>query len=84
MASRWTIDPFWKQLQPFQAPLWTQLHQLQHEMNRLFDRWAPETNGGAASYSGSFPPVNVWEDADPDNVVLLAAKKEYGALPALQ
>jgi HSP20 family protein len=44
------------------SPLWNQLQQLQGEMNRVFDRW---TDGGSF-FEGfrSFPPVNVWEEAD--------------------
>jgi|SRR5579875_91140 HSP20 family protein len=38
-------------------PVWDQLHQLQEEMNRLFDRWG---NGGVFGTS-SFPSLNVWE-----------------------
>src|SRR5207249_3287694 len=43
-------------------PVWNQLHQLQGEMNRLFDRW----NEGSRPWTqeAAFPPVNVWEDAD--------------------
>jgi HSP20 family protein len=46
--------------QPFNNPLWNQVQQLQSEMNRLFDRWG---DGGRA-YTGAFPAVNVWEDAE--------------------
>jgi HSP20 family protein len=50
--SRWqTFDPVWKQLQ-----------QLQSEMNHLFRRWGED---GMRTLSGaSYPPVNVWEEAD--------------------
>jgi len=51
MLSRW---------QPF-SPVWNQLHQLQDEMNRLVERWG--TNGGQAG-AGTYPAVNVWEDAE--------------------
>jgi HSP20 family protein len=44
-------------------PVWNQLHQLQMEMNQLFDRWG--TDGGRLLGLGAaFPAVNVWEDAD--------------------
>jgi len=51
--------------QPFN-PMWDQVQQLQTEMNRLLDRW---TDGGGRRTLGallahSFPPVNVWENAD--------------------
>jgi HSP20 family protein len=48
--------------QPFN-PLWDQVHQLQTEMNRLLDRWTDQGNG-PRSFGGSFPTVNVWENAD--------------------
>jgi HSP20 family protein len=41
-------------------PVWTQLQQLQSEMNNLFRRWGDDGLRGA----GSFPPVNVWEEND--------------------
>jgi HSP20 family protein len=46
--------------QPF-APLWSQLQQLQGEMNRLFERWAGP--GNALGAAGD-PAVNVWEDGE--------------------
>jgi HSP20 family protein len=51
-ASRW---------QPFH-PLFSQVQQLQSEMNRLFDRWGGVTNPFGALVA--FPPVNVWEDGE--------------------
>jgi HSP20 family protein len=44
------------------TPLWNQLQQFQSEMNRVFNRW---TDGGSY-FEGfqTFPPVNVWEEAD--------------------
>ncbi len=48
--------------QPFH-PMWDQVQQLQTEMNRLLDRWSDRGNG-ERSFGGSFPPVNVWENAD--------------------
>jgi HSP20 family protein len=47
--------------QPF-TPLWNQVHQFQNEMNRLLERW--NDGGGVRGLVSSFPPVNVWEDAD--------------------
>jgi HSP20 family protein len=44
---------------PFDSP-WNQLQQLQHEMNRLFDRWGDGSDRGVAV----FPPVNVWEEGE--------------------
>ncbi len=37
---------------------WGQLQQLQHEMNRLFERWDGEGGMPAAG----FPAANLWED----------------------
>jgi HSP20 family protein len=42
-------------------PVWSQLHQFQDEMNRLFDRWG---NGGTFGGSPGFPALNVWEDGN--------------------
>jgi len=42
-------------------PMWNQLHQFQHEMNRLFDRWGDD---GGAGTGTAFPPINVWEVND--------------------
>jgi HSP20 family protein len=46
-------------------PVWTQLQQLQSEMNRLFERWneSGSRTGEPAQVAG-FPPVNLSEDAD--------------------
>lgn len=43
-------------------PVWSQLHQLQDEMNRLFDRWGD--GGRPWGQQAAYPPVNLWEDAD--------------------
>lgn len=48
--------------EPF-GPLWTNVHQLQTEMNRLFDRWSGD-GGRPWSAATAFPAVNVWEDAE--------------------
>jgi HSP20 family protein len=42
-------------------PIFSQVQQLQTEMNRLFDRWG---DNGSRGYAAAFPAVNVWEDAD--------------------
>lgn len=53
MLSRWqTFNPVWNQLQ-----------QLHDDMNRLFDRWGGE-GAREGVYAATYPPVNVWEDAD--------------------
>jgi HSP20 family protein len=41
--------------------MWNQFQQLQTEMNRLFDRCG---DGGPRGTAATFPPLNVWEDAD--------------------
>lgn len=49
--------------EPF-GNVFPQMNQLQHEVNRLFDRWAgghPAWQFGAVP---EFPPLNVWEDAE--------------------
>jgi HSP20 family protein len=43
-------------------PLWNQLQNFQHEMNRLFDRWGEDR--GPAFGTAAFPPVNLWEGGD--------------------
>ena len=43
-------------------PVFSQLHQLQGEMNRLLDRWGDQ--GGAPVFAAEYPLVNVWEDTD--------------------
>lgn len=45
--------------QPF-GPMWSQLNQLQSEMNQLMNRWLGDSGQPVAAY----PPVNVWEDAE--------------------
>lgn len=61
MASRSMFSPVWN---PWpRSQVWTQLQTLQDEMNRVFDRWAGD--GSSTPRLGStFPPVNVWEDAE--------------------
>jgi HSP20 family protein len=48
--------------QPFSSPLWKTLRELQHEMNRVFDRWGEDGRRllGVAAY----PALNVWEDTE--------------------
>lgn len=48
----------WQQLNP----MWNQLHQLQDEMNRLFERWGDGSRPFAQA--PAYPAVNMWEDAD--------------------
>jgi HSP20 family protein len=49
--------------------MWSQLQQVQNEMNRLFDRWGED--GGRQLRWSNYPPVNVWEDGD---VLLIEAE----------
>jgi HSP20 family protein len=49
--------------QPF-SPVLNQLHQLQHEMNRIFDRWGEDGGSNWFAFVPTFPAANVWEDAD--------------------
>jgi HSP20 family protein len=48
--------------QPFNNPVWSQLQQLQQEMNHLFERWGGD--GRRLFGLATFPPVNLWEEAD--------------------
>lgn len=45
------------------SSLWTQLQQLQSEMNRLFERWSGDGTR-ALGLAPSYPAMNVWEEAD--------------------
>ncbi len=49
--------------QPF-TPVWNNLQHLQHEMNRIFDRWGEDGGSNLFGFAPAFPAVNVWEDAD--------------------
>jgi HSP20 family protein len=49
--------------QPF-TPVWNQLHQLQSEMNRMFDRWGEDGGSNWFGLAPTFPAVNVWENKD--------------------
>jgi HSP20 family protein len=40
-------------------PVWRSLHDVQHEVNRMFDRWGHHPFG-----LGEFPALNVWEADD--------------------
>lgn len=40
-------------------PVWRSLNEMQHEMNRLFDRWGNHAYGLV-----EFPAVNLWEEND--------------------
>jgi HSP20 family protein len=48
--------------QPF-TPVWSNLQHLQHEMNRIFDRWGEDGGSNLFGFA-AFPAVNVWEEAD--------------------
>ncbi len=52
-GTRWT---------PFNNPVWNQLHQVQHDVNRLLDRW--EGSGRQFLGLAEFPAVNLWEEGD--------------------
>ena len=52
LLTRWT---------PFTTPWWTQMQQLQGEMNRLLDRWG---NRDGAPDIETFPAVNVYEESE--------------------
>ncbi|HZZ82710.1 MAG TPA: Hsp20/alpha crystallin family protein [Gemmataceae bacterium] len=58
--SRWTT-----------APVLRSLNEMQHEMNRMFDRWGRHPLG-----LGEFPTINLWEE---DNALYLEAE-----LPGLE
>jgi HSP20 family protein len=49
-------------LTPFHNPVWGQLQQLHHEVNRLFNRWGDGDREGFAAVE--FPPLNLWEEDD--------------------
>jgi len=40
-------------------PVWHSLNEMQHEMNRVFDRWGNQAFGLVES-----PAINLWEEAD--------------------
>src|SRR6266852_4788023 len=40
-------------------PVWHSLHEMQHEVNRVFDRWGGHSFGLVES-----PAVNLWEEND--------------------
>jgi HSP20 family protein len=52
MLSRW---------QPL-GQLWREMNRFQREMDRMFDRWSGQPNGGV--FAPAFPPLNVWEDGE--------------------
>jgi HSP20 family protein len=41
------------------SPVWRSLNEMQHEVNRIFDRWGNQAFGLA-----EYPAVNVWEEND--------------------
>lgn len=52
---------FWTRFTPFRNPVWSQLQQIQSEMNRLFDRWGDDRDGWGTA---TFPALNVWEEQE--------------------
>jgi HSP20 family protein len=58
--TRWSINPVWRSL-----------NEMQHEVNRVFDRWGQHPFG-----VGEFPAVNLWEE---DGALYLEAE-----LPGLE
>jgi HSP20 family protein len=40
-------------------PVWRSLNEMQHEVNRVFDRWGHHPFG-----IGEFPALNLWEEGD--------------------
>jgi len=44
--TRWSMNPVWRSL-----------NEMQHEVNRVFDRWGQHPFG-----IGEFPTINLWED----------------------
>jgi len=46
--TRWSMNPVWRSLD-----------EMQHEVNRVFDRWGHHPFG-----VGEFPALNLWEDND--------------------
>jgi len=46
--TRWSMNPVWRSLD-----------EMQHEVNRVFDRWGQHPFG-----IGEFPALNLWEDND--------------------
>jgi len=53
---------FWSRWATLNNPVWGQLHDLQGEMNRLFDQWGDR--GRHVLGLTSFPALNIWEDGD--------------------
>ena len=53
---------FWSRLATLNNPVWSQFHDLQGEVNRLFDQWGDR--GRHLLGLASFPAINIWEDGD--------------------
>jgi len=53
---------FFTRWSPAQGSVWTQLHDLQGEVNRLFDHWGDR--GRSMLGLQGFPAFNLWEDGD--------------------
>jgi len=56
------MNMFWSRWAPTSNPVWGQFQDLQGEVNRLFDQWGDR--GRQMFGMATFPPLNVWEDAD--------------------
>ncbi len=53
---------FWSRWAPLSHPVWGQLHDLQGEVNRIFDQWSDR--GRNFLGLAAFPGVNLWEEND--------------------
>src|SRR4051812_20009114 len=53
---------FANRLSPVSNTVWDQMHQLQSEVNRLFDRWGD--NDRQVFGVAEFPALNLWEEED--------------------
>ena len=47
---------YWSRWSPFGSALWSEVTQIQNEMNRFLQRWGASVR--------SFPACNLWEDGD--------------------
>jgi HSP20 family protein len=63
--TRWSMNPVWRSLDD-----------VQHEVNRIFDRWGRHPFG-----VGEFPPMNLWEE---ENALHLEAELPGLALANLE
>lgn len=44
--------------------LWNEMHRFHQEVDRAFDRWGFGETQPRLPLAASYPPINVWEDAD--------------------